>query len=479
MFNYFFMSLYIKYRPLVFSDIVGQSIIKDILSNSSFSRNFSHAYLLSGVRGTGKTTTARILSRSINCLNIKDSGDPCLTCELCKLSLDNKLPDIIEIDAASNRGIDEIRDLKEKVSFSPVISNSKIYIIDEVHMLTKEAFNALLKTLEEPPLHAYFILATTEYNKVPETIISRCQTFIFKNISVDDIVSRLSFICEKESIIYEKGALILLAKKANGGLRDAISLLDRSRNLGNITLENLTNTLGFISSDFLEDFLKALYISDDKKVFNLFNTFFEERKSMDNFFNYFFEFLQKKLHHYLDNNFLEKVEWLIKIIEIFEEYYQKSKKFELPSLAIEIAIIKSLLLRKTKQNLNETKSVSENINKKNTIKEINTPLNEKKNVDNSLDINYFISNWNNLFENLSSSLKLNLLNYSKPVKFINNILYIKVKLDSIKNILLKNKEKIENHLKSRLNIVITLNFTEEKVKNETLSVLEVEDLLQF
>jgi DNA polymerase-3 subunit gamma/tau len=465
------MSLYTKYRPLIFSDIIGQDIIKNILSNTSSSRNFSHAYLLSGVRGTGKTTTARILSRSINCINIKESGDPCLNCNLCKLSLDNKLTDIVEIDAASNRGIDEIRELREKISFSPNLSNSKIYIIDEVHMLTKEAFNALLKTLEEPPNHAYFILATTEYNKLPETIISRCQTFIFKNISIDNIVNHLSSICDKENIKYEKEALNIIAKKANGGLRDALSILDRSINLGSITLKNLKNSLGFISDDFLENFLDELY-NNNNIVFNLFNNFLDEQRSLDFFSISFLEFLQKKMYYYLNNN-TEKLTWLIDIIEIFEKYYQKSKKFELPSLAIEIAIAKSLLLKNNKKTIKTDIKISKLVKEKK-----NTPLSEK---NNNVTIDYIKSNWNTLFNELPSSLRLNLLQYSKPITFIDNILSIKVTIDSVKSVLsnIKNKEKIEKHLTDKLSISISLKFIEEKKIKENLSVLEVEDLLQF
>lgn len=248
------MSLYLKYRPKTMQDLVGQKHIKETLENAIKASNLSHAYLFSGPRGTGKTSTARLVARSLTCVSP----------ELTAQADSGSLVDIIEIDAASNRGIDEIRDLRDKIQFAPVMSPAKVYIIDEVHMLTKEAFNALLKTLEEPPSHAYFVLATTEIHKVPDTIISRCQHFHFQLISNNDIVSRLEYICEQEKFIYEKDALVMIAENSGGGLRNAISALEQIVSDHKLTLEDVKVSLGISDSLHIKKLL-AYLVSDDKQ----------------------------------------------------------------------------------------------------------------------------------------------------------------------------------------------------------------------
>ncbi len=340
-----FMALYGDYRPQTFSDMVGQDAPKQTLLNAVKLGRLAHAYLFCGTRGTGKTSSARILAKAINCTNITETGDPCTKCELCVLAETDRLTDIIEIDAASNRGIDEIRDLREKVAFSPNTGKAKIYIIDEVHMLTKEAFNALLKTLEEPPSHAYFILATTEYHKVPDTIRSRCQSFFFTNIAQNEITQRLEYICKNENFEYTKEGLDVLAKRANGGLRDAISLLEQSTNFGKITVENLQKSLGIISSDFLEKFLINLQTCDIDSAFSQLEALQNEGRSLQEFGKDFLEYLQETFHIYIkEKNAL--LPWLLEIITIFEEGLQRSKRFEIPPLALEMAITKAILLNK-------------------------------------------------------------------------------------------------------------------------------------
>ncbi len=216
--------LYRKYRPKSFAEVVGQEHITQILQSALREGRVAHAYLFSGPRGTGKTTVARLLAKSVNCEKGKD-GKPCGACDICKEFTSGYTLDLVEVDAASSRGIDEIRELRDAVRLSPARAKYKVYIIDEVHMLTKEAFNALLKTLEEPPAHAIFILATTEVQKVPETIISRCQHFEFKKIRAPAIVERLLDLVKQEKVSAEKEALQLLAFFADGGLRDAESML--------------------------------------------------------------------------------------------------------------------------------------------------------------------------------------------------------------------------------------------------------------
>ncbi|MCK4368114.1 MAG: DNA polymerase III subunit gamma/tau, partial [Dehalococcoidales bacterium] len=217
---------YRKWRPQTLAEIVGQEQVTQTLSNALKSGRVSHAYLFYGPRGTGKTSTGRILAKAVNCLN-NGKGEPCNTCEICQAITEGRALDVIEVDAASNRGIDEIRDLREKVNYAPNQARHKVYIIDEVHMLTKEAANALLKTLEEPPPYVIFILATTEVHKVPPTILSRCQRFDFRRISQADVVSKLTRICSAEGIHIEPEGLRLIAKSATGSLRDAENLLEQ------------------------------------------------------------------------------------------------------------------------------------------------------------------------------------------------------------------------------------------------------------
>jgi len=217
-----------KWRPLVFEDVVGQSHVTNTLRNAITSKRLAHAYLFSGARGTGKTTTARILAKAINCSSPKDTN-PDNECEICKEITAGRSLDVIEIDGASNRGVEEIRNLRESVRYTPTRAKYKVYIIDEVHMLTKEAFNALLKTLEEPPEHIIFIFATTEVHKIPMTILSRCQRFDFRRISIEEITGNLRAISKEEKVTIDEEALMIVAKKADGALRDAQSIFDQIR----------------------------------------------------------------------------------------------------------------------------------------------------------------------------------------------------------------------------------------------------------
>lgn len=257
------MTLYLKYRPQNFADVVGQDHIVTTLEQAISQDRTSHAYLFCGTRGTGKTSVARILAKTILLQGVTDET---LKKHIIKGIEDGSLVDLTEIDAASNRRIDDIRDLIEKIGFSPAVSKAKIYIIDEVHMLTKEAFNALLKTLEEPPEYAYFILATTELHKVPDTIQSRCQRFLFKKVKDDDIVRRLQYIVDQEHITVDREALRAVARHAGGSFRDGISLLDQLRSLPKITLKDVTERIGKTSGVFLENILTALNEKDTERI---------------------------------------------------------------------------------------------------------------------------------------------------------------------------------------------------------------------
>jgi DNA polymerase III subunit gamma/tau len=254
------MTLYLKYRPQAFADVVGQDHVVTTLENALKQGQLSHAYLLSGTRGTGKTSVARILAKTILTANIEDDV---LRGQIVKSVEDGSLVDLIEIDAASNRRIDDVRELIERINFSPVVAKAKVYIIDEVHMLTKEAFNALLKTLEEPPPYAYFILATTELHKVPDTIQSRCQRFIFRRVHEDDLIRRMQFIADTEHITIDRDALRAIAQHATGSFRDAISLLDQLRSLEKITMTEVGERIGKTGDAFISDILQAI---NDKDV---------------------------------------------------------------------------------------------------------------------------------------------------------------------------------------------------------------------
>ncbi len=276
-----YQALYRTYRPKTFEDVFGQDVIVQTLKNAIATNKIAHAYIFSGPRGTGKTSVAKIFSNAVNC-EADPSVAPCGKCATCKAIQEEAISDVIEIDAASNNGVDEIRELRDKVKYMPSMGKYKVYIIDEVHMLTIQAFNALLKTLEEPPSHVIFILATTEVNKLPLTILSRCQRFDFRGITIKDIVRKLNDIVEEEDIKVTIDALDEIARLAEGGMRDAISLLDQAYSFaeGEITLDDIYDVSGSVSKENLIKILKGILDKNIGESFAILNDVIEDGKEV-------------------------------------------------------------------------------------------------------------------------------------------------------------------------------------------------------
>ena len=273
--------LYRKFRPQTFADVSGQSAVTTALKNEIKNHRLAHAYLFTGCRGTGKTTCAKILAKAVNCQN-PQNGDPCNRCEICRGIDDGSIMDIVEIDAASNNGVDNIRELREEVNFTPSAATYRVYIIDEVHMLSTGAFNALLKTLEEPPAHVIFILATTEVHKLPATILSRCQRFDFGRISPREIADRIHYIADKEGFTVTDDAALLLARLADGAMRDALSLLDQCvSHSSEITAEIVADAAGMAGTEHLYALSDAVTAGDPAKALEILDRLYRGGKDME------------------------------------------------------------------------------------------------------------------------------------------------------------------------------------------------------
>ena len=278
-----YTALYRKFRPAKFSELVGQEHITKTIKNQILSDRVGHAYLFNGGRGTGKTSIAKILARAVNCLNLQD-GEPCNECEICKAALDGSLTDIVEMDAASNNSVEDVREIREAVNFLPTKAKYRVYIIDEVHMLSTGAFNALLKTLEEPPKHVKFLLATTEPQKIPATILSRCQRFDFKRISNEDIIKRLKIVCEESKIEISDEALNLIATLAEGGMRDALSILERCNQDGEDKIDEnkIRDLVGIPKITYIKQIVEAIINYDVDSSLKVIEEIIKEGKDLNN-----------------------------------------------------------------------------------------------------------------------------------------------------------------------------------------------------
>ena len=347
-----YQALYRKYRPKTFEDVVGQKTIIKTLENSIVNNRITHAYLFTGPRGTGKTSIAKIFAKVINCHN-RENFTPCNNCVSCT---QKQNIDIIEMDAASNNGVDEIREIRDKVSLVPSFGKYKVYIVDEVHMLSNQAFNALLKTLEEPPSHVIFILATTEPHKIPETILSRCQRYDFKKISEKDIIERIKYICKEEKIEIEDSAIELIAKVSDGGLRDSISLLDQliAYTEDKITVTDVNDVYGVISKDEICNLLLEIFKSNLNVSFNTISKLDENGKNLSKIVEQIIEFIKNTLIYFNDSNYFEEEDKkiyskivteveeqkLYDTIEILLDVLKSSKNTNNVKLLLELAIIK-------------------------------------------------------------------------------------------------------------------------------------------
>ena len=482
-----YQALYRKYRPKTFDDVYGQQIVVQTLKNVIKNNKLTHAYLFVGPRGTGKTSIAKIFAKTINCLHPED-GLSCEKCDICISNNSNENVDIIEMDAASNNGVDEIREIRNHITLLPTLSKYKIYIIDEVHMLTTGAFNALLKTLEEPPEHIIFILATTEPHKIPLTIMSRCQSFEFKPIPVATIKERLKYICAQENINIDDKSLNLIAEESNGGLRDAVSMLDQLNAYadGNIKYEDVLLLNGRINDDEIEKFMTEMVNDDLNSVFTKIESWQEEGKNFIYICEDFIRFLRNELIKFkLENNSnivnLIGENKTIEVIMILNKISNDMKISKDKKVLFDVTIINITNILKNKQMFENNTYTSKNIKIENKtpekveIKEekpqtMEVPIKETKNytlydelmnirLNNTLSIADKKSKieYENAVENLKNDISdlnklkiINLLDDTKITAGSKDGIILTTDSDNILHDLYDNMELLEESLESLL-----------------------------
>ena len=519
-----YQALYRKYRPKTFDDVYGQQIVvKNVIKNNKL----THAYLFVGPRGTGKTSIAKIFAKTINCLYPED-GLSCEKCDICISNNSNENVDIIEMDAASNNGVDEIREIRNHITLLPTVSKYKIYIIDEVHMLTTGAFNALLKTLEEPPEHIIFILATTEPHKIPLTIMSRCQSFEFKPIPVATIKERLKYICAQENINIDDKSLNLIAEESNGGLRDAVSMLDQLNAYadGNIKYEDVLLLNGRINDDEIEKFMTEMVNDDLNSVFTKIESWQEEGKNFIYICEDFIRFLRNELIKFkLENNSnivnLIGENKTIEVIMILNKISNDMKISKDKKVLFDVTIINITNILKNKQMFENNTYTSKNIKIENKtpekveIKEekpqtVEVPIKETKDytlydelmsirLNNTLGIADKKSKieYENAVENLKNDISdlnklkiINLLDDTKITAGSKDGIILTTDSDNILHDLYDNMELLEESLESllgkKVKVCILLDelwnkkriIYVEKIKNkEKIDIIDEKDIL--
>ena len=522
-----YQALYRKYRPKTFDDVYGQQIVVQTLKNVIKNNKLTHAYLFVGPRGTGKTSIAKIFAKTINCLHPED-GLSCEKCDICISNNSNENVDIIEMDAASNNGVDEIREIRNHITLLPTVSKYKIYIIDEVHMLTTGAFNALLKTLEEPPEHIIFILATTEPHKIPLTIMSRCQSFEFKPIPVATIKERLKYICAQENINIDDKSLNLIAEESNGGLRDAVSMLDQLNAYadGNIKYEDVLLLNGRINDDEIEKFMTEMVNDDLNSVFTKIESWQEEGKNFIYICEDFIRFLRNELIKFkLENNSnivnLIGENKTIEVIMILNKISNDMKISKDKKVLFDVTIINITNILKSKQMFENNTYTSKNIKIENKTPEkvekkeekpqtMEVPIKETKNytlydelmnirLNNTLGIADKKSKieYENAVENLKNDISdlnklkiINLLDDTKITAGSKDGIIFTTDSDNILHDLYDNMELLEESMESllgkKVKVCILLDelwnkkriIYVEKIKNkEKIDIIDEEDIL--
>ena len=464
-----YQALYRKYRPKNFNEVVGQNVTTKILKNAIINNHVSHAYLFYGPRGTGKTSIAKIFARTVNCQNLNEVV-PCEKCDGCLYSINPGCPDIIEIDAASNNGVDEIRELKNKISFVPTELKYKVYIVDEVHMLSTGAFNALLKTLEEPPEHAIFILATTELQKVPLTIISRCQTLEFKKIDDNSMKNKLSEIARLEKIDIDDSGLNEIISNSNGGLRDAIGLLEKAVSYTNKIDDNTIKEIsGNVPDSELDNFLSLVNNKKIEELLNIINNYYNDGIDLIKLGNSLINYIRNKM---IKDKIYSKD--YCKLILDLDDTITKMEKSENPKILFEISIINNLtkldesegnkIIKNSIEQKIEQNNIDNNISKMDNLdiqvnnndfdlKELrvgNTLCNPKKNI--ILEVR---NNWNDI-KNLAFEEKYG--NYSRilssdviPVAASDTNLILMTKMNGIANQINNDLDLIEKIIEKTFN----------------------------
>ena len=413
------ITLYRKYRPSSFSEVSGENEIVKSLKLSLKNKSMAHAYLFSGPRGVGKTTIARLIAKGVNCLNLKENGEPCNECKNCKAINEGRFSDLIEIDAASNRSIDEIRSLKEKINYQPVEGLKKVYIIDEAHMLTKEAFNALLKTLEEPPAHVMFILATTELEKILPTIISRCQRYDFKPLDLEEMKAGLEHILKEENLSMTDDVYSVIYENSSGSMRDSISILERlivTANGKEINLKIAEDTLGITPSSRIKIFLNKILNENEYDIINELESLANESFDIELFF--------KDLAKYCKNAILKKELDIDKGLKIISTIYDVIGKFKFEDDKKLVGyVIVAEILSNTKQTVVKVVTTTQtNVNPTNSSIEET----KKNKVNIKLTISDVKNNWNSILaeaNNKRLSYRAFLMG-ANPVKIENNTLFI-------------------------------------------------------
>jgi len=501
-----YQALYRKYRPKSFDDFIDQDNVKKILQNSIKNNKLSHAYLFAGPRGIGKTSMAKIFAKAVNCINFSETDDVCDKCDNC-IECNNNSIDIIEIDAASNNGVDQIRELKNKINIVPSILKYKVYIIDEVHMLTNSAFNALLKTLEEPPSYVIFILATTEFYEVPETIVSRCQCFNFTRISTDSLVKRLKYIAKEEKIKVEDDTLMDIALFSNGGLRDAIGVLDKLNSFtnGNISQKDFEAINNLVSYNDIKLTYECIYNNDVKTLLDILG------KINNNGFNFnnYIEQLMKYIRDLIVDAFVnkksdEETQKNIDIIKKLDNLQEEIKHSLNPYIITQVCFLELLNNKNISREINndcvgqEEKNISREIKKENISREINAKVEDKPvKVKDEIIINEEVKN--NLINNALASAnkqykdnlvkeweKLNefyhvkkyakiaqLLNDTYPMVASNEYLILTTDVNAIIDNIYKKfilcEELIKKITNDNIRIVIILNSDFDKIKDKYIA----------